>query len=157
MERATVGPHGRTAYVLNGPNLNLLGTRQPALYGTQTLDDVEADCRRTADGLGIAIVFRQTNAEHVLIEWIHEARTEASGIVINPAAHTHTSVAIADALAACEMPIFEVHISNVHRREAFRRHSFVSAVATGVLAGFGTQGYALALHRLARLIGEPAR
>lgn len=151
------GSAGRTAHVLNGPNLNLLGRRQPAIYGHETLADVEADCRRTASALGLELVFRQSNAEHQLIDWIHEAREGACGIVINPAAYTHTSVAIHDALAACEIPIFEVHISNVHRREPFRHHSYVSAVATGVIAGFGTQGYALALQRLARLVGEPAR
>lgn len=144
----------RLVYVLNGPNLNLLGKRQPAIYGYETLADVEADCRRTAEELKLEIAFRQSNAEHQIIDWIHEAREQASGIVINPAALTHTSVAILDALNACEFPIIEVHISNVHRRESFRHHSYVSLVASGVIAGFGTQGYTLALQRLARLIDE---
>jgi 3-dehydroquinate dehydratase-2 len=144
----------RIVYVLNGPNLNLLGKRQPAIYGSETLADVEADCRRVGKELGLEIEFRQSNAEFQLIEWIHEARERASGIVINPAAFTHTSVAILDALNTCEFPIFEVHISNVHKREAFRHHSYVSLVATGVIAGFGTQGYQLALRRLARLLDE---
>ena len=144
----------RIVYVLNGPNLNLLGKRQPKIYGYETLADVEAECRRAATELRLEIEFRQSNAEFQLIDWIHEARERASGIVINPAAFTHTSVAILDALNACEFPIIEVHISNVHRREAFRHHSYVSMVASGVIAGFGTQGYLLALQRLARLIDE---
>jgi shikimate dehydrogenase len=141
-------------YVLNGPNLNLLGKRQPKIYGHETLADVEAECRRTAGELGLDIEFRQTNAEFQLIDWIHEARERAAGIVINPAAFTHTSVAILDALSACEFPILEVHISNIHQREEFRHHSFVSRVAAGVICGFGTQGYPLAIQRLARLTGS---
>ena len=141
-------------YVLNGPNLNLLGKRQPAIYGYETLADVEADCRRAGTELGLEIRFHQSNAEHQIIDWIHEARETAGGIVINPAAFTHTSVAILDALNTCECPIIEVHISNVHKREAFRHHSYVSLVASGVIAGFGTQGYPLALQRLARLIED---
>jgi 3-dehydroquinate dehydratase-2 len=144
----------RIVYVLNGPNLNLLGKRQPKIYGHETLADVEAECRRIAAELRLEIEFRQSNAEFQLIDWIHEARERAGGIVINPAAFTHTSVAILDALNTCEFPIIEVHISNVHRREAFRHHSYVSMVASGVIAGFGTQGYPLALQRLARLIDE---
>ena len=139
-------------FVLNGPNLNLLGKRQPDIYGSETLADVEADCRRVAGELGLAVEFRQTNAESELIDWIHEARDKAAGIVINPAALTHTSVAVRDALAACECPILEVHISNVHRREEFRHHSFVSGVVTGVVCGFGTQGYGFALQRIAQLV-----
>jgi 3-dehydroquinate dehydratase-2 len=144
----------RIVYVLNGPNLNLLGKRQPAIYGYETLADVEAECRRVGAELKLEIEFYQSNAEHQIIDWIHEARERAAGIVINPAAFTHTSVAILDALNACEFPIIEVHISNVHKREAFRHHSYVSTVASGVIAGFGTQGYQLALQRLARLIDE---
>ncbi|GGF30480.1 3-dehydroquinate dehydratase 2 [Aliidongia dinghuensis] len=144
----------RIVYVLNGPNLNLLGKRQPHIYGHETLADVEAECRRTAAELRLELEFRQSNAEYQLIDWIHEARERAGGIVINPAAFTHTSVAILDALNACEFPIIEVHISNVHRREPFRHHSYVSLVASGVIAGFGTQGYPLALQRLARLIDD---
>jgi 3-dehydroquinate dehydratase II len=145
----------RIVYVLNGPNLNLLGKRQPHIYGHETLADVEAECRRTAAELALEIVFHQSNREYEIIDWIHEARERAGGIVINPAAFTHTSVAILDALNACDIPIIEVHISNVHKREAFRHHSYVSTVASGVIAGFGTQGYPLALQRLARLIDDP--
>jgi 3-dehydroquinate dehydratase-2 len=123
----------RVVYVLNGPNLNLLGKRH---------------------GLKLEIEFHQSNREYEIIDWIHVARERAAGMVINPAAFTHTSVAILDALNTCEFPIIEVHISNVHKREAFRHHSYVSGVASGVIAGFGTQGYTLALQRLARLIDE---
>jgi 3-dehydroquinate dehydratase-2 len=144
----------KLVFILNGPNLNLLGKRQPHIYGHETLADVEADCRRTAEELGLSIRFHQSNAEHQIIDWIHEAR-EAAGIVINPAAYTHTSVAILDALSTCEFPVLEVHISNVHKREPFRHHSYVSLRADGVIAGFGTQGYSLALRRIAKLIAEP--
>lgn len=139
-------------YILNGPNLNLLGKRQPEIYGSETLEDVERDCRRVAAEHGLDIRFHQSNREYEIIDWIHEARETASGIVINPAAFTHTSVAILDALNAFDAPIIEVHISNVHRREAFRHHSYVSGVASGVIAGFGTQGYQVAIQRLAHLI-----
>ncbi|MBN9030844.1 MAG: type II 3-dehydroquinate dehydratase [Rhizobiales bacterium 63-7] len=139
-------------YILNGPNLNLLGKRQPEIYGSETLEDVERDCRRVAAEHGLDIRFHQSNREYEIIDWIHEARETASGIVINPAAFTHTSVAILDALNAFDAPIIEVHISNVHRRETFRHHSYVSGVASGVIAGFGTQGYQLAIQRLAHLI-----
>jgi 3-dehydroquinate dehydratase II len=144
----------RLVYVLNGPNLNLLGKRQPHIYGHETLADVEKDCRAVAKELKLALRFHQSNREYELIDWIHEARETAGGIVINPAAYTHTSVAILDALSACDFPIIEVHISNVHKREAFRQHSYVSSVASGVIAGFGTQGYSLAIRRVARLIDE---
>ena len=142
----------RLIYVLNGPNLNLLGKRQPHIYGHETLADVEAACRATASGLGLDMRFHQSNREYEIIDWVHEARETASGIVINPAAFTHTSVAILDALNTCEFPVFEVHISNVHKREEFRHHSFVSGRADGAIAGFGTQGYTLAIQRLATLI-----
>ena len=142
----------RTVFVLNGPNLNLLGKRQPHIYGHETLADVERDCRALAGELGLELRFHQSNREYEIIDWIHEAREEAGGIVINPAAFTHTSVAILDALNAFDHPVLEVHISNVHRREAFRHHSFVSGRADGVIAGFGTQGYQLALRRMARLL-----
>ena len=144
----------RIVFVLNGPNLNLLGKRQPHIYGHETLADVEHDCRALAKNLKLEIRFHQSNREYEIIDWIHAAREEAGGIVINPAAFTHTSVAILDALNACDFPIFEVHISNVHRRESFRHHSYVSLRADGVIAGLGTQGYGLALQRLARLIDE---
>jgi 3-dehydroquinate dehydratase-2 len=147
----------RLIFVLNGPNLNLLGKRQPAIYGYETLADVEADCRKLAAELTLEIRFHQSNREYEIIDWIHEAREIAGGIVINPAAFTHTSVAILDALNTFEPPIVEVHISNVHKREAFRHRSYVSTVASGVIAGFGTQGYQLALRRLARLIDEQAK
>ncbi len=143
-------------FVLNGPNLNLLGKRQPHIYGHETLADVEVDCRRVADELGHQIRFHQSNREYEIIDWIHEAREEAAGIVINPAAFTHTSVAILDALNAFESPVIEVHISNVHKREAFRHHSYVSQRADGVIAGLGTEGYRLALRRIASLIKAAA-
>jgi len=140
----------KPVFVLNGPNLNRLGTREPQIYGTTTLADIEALCRAAVPGL--AVDFRQTNHEGELIEWIHEARETAAGIVINPAAYSHTSVAILDALSTCEFPILEVHITNIHKREPFRHHSFVSSVASGVIAGCGIQGYGLALRRLSHLI-----
>lgn len=139
-------------YILNGPNLNLLGVRQPEIYGYETLADVETACRALAMAEGLEIRFHQSNAEHEIIDWIHEARTTAKGLIINPAAYTHTSVAILDALNTCEFPVFEVHLSNVHKRESFRHHSYVSLRADGVIAGCGTQGYELALQRVARLI-----
>jgi 3-dehydroquinate dehydratase-2 len=142
----------RLVYVLNGPNLNLLGKRQPHIYGHTTLADVEAECRALADELKLELRFHQSNREYEIIDWVHEARETAGGIVINPAAFTHTSVAVLDALNAFDGPVFEVHISNVHKREAFRHHSYVSLRADGVIAGFGTQGYSLALRRLATLI-----
>ena len=141
----------KPVFVLNGPNLNLLGKRQPEIYGRETLADVEADCTRTGGELGLEVRFRQSNAEHQIIDWIHEARDEAAAIVINPGAFTHTSVAILDALHAFEGPVVEVHLSNVHRREPFRHHSYVSLRADAVIAGCGTQGYALALRRIATL------
>ncbi len=142
----------RKVVVLNGPNLNLLGTRQPDIYGHETLADVERACRALGAELGVAIDFHQSNREYEIIDWIHAAREDAGAIVINPAAFTHTSVAILDALAAFDGLVFEVHISNVHKREAFRHHSYVSGRADGVIAGFGTQGYLLALRRAAALL-----
>lgn len=138
--------------VLNGPNLNLLGTREPAIYGSETLADVAERCRQAGERLGLAIDFRQSNAEHQLIDWLHDARVRVHGIVINPAAYTHTSVALADALKAIDKPTIEVHISNVHKREAFRHHSYVSPIAEAVIVGCGTQGYVLALERMAELL-----
>lgn len=146
----------KLVYVINGPNLNLLGKREPHIYGHETLADVEADCREIANELKLEIRFLQSNAEHEIIDWIHEARDAAAAIVINPAAFTHTSVAILDALNTCEFPVLEVHISNVHKREAFRHRSFVSLRADGVIAGFGVQGYSLALQRLATLLASGA-
>jgi 3-dehydroquinate dehydratase II len=143
-------------YVLNGPNLNLLGKRETEIYGSTTLADVEKDCTALAKSLGIAVQFKQSNAEGELIDWIHEAREKASGIIINPGALTHTSIAILDALNAFAGPVIEVHISNIHKREAFRHHSYVSGRADGIIVGCGVQGYQLAIQRMANLI-KPAR
>ena len=140
--------------ILNGPNLNLLGQRQPEVYGHETLADVETLCADTAASLGLTTTFRQSNHEGEIVEQIHAARESAAAIVINPAAYTHTSVAILDALNAFDGPVIEVHISNVHKREAFRHHSYVSTRADAVIAGCGTQGYALALHRVATLLKD---
>lgn len=139
-------------FVLNGPNLNLLGLRQPEIYGRETLGGVEAALNRLAGDLGLVLECRQSNHEGELVDWIHEARMAAAGILINPGAYSHTSVAILDALNAFEGPVLEVHISNIHKREAFRHHSYVSARAEGVIAGFGTEGYLLALRRMAGLV-----
>jgi 3-dehydroquinate dehydratase II len=144
----------RLVYVLNGPNLNLLGKRQPAIYGHENLADVEEACRHIATELGLELRFHQSNREYEIIDWIHEARETAGGIVINPAAFTHTSVAILDALNSFDGPVIEIHISNIHKREAFRHHSYVSGRADGVIAGFGTQGYSLAIRRIAALIDK---
>lgn len=139
--------------VLNGPNLNLLGRRQPEIYGSETLADVEALCTRTAGAHGGTVDLRQSNHEGELVDWIQEAREHHAGIVINPGAYSHTSVAILDALNACDgLPVIEVHISNIHRREEFRHHSYVSLRADGVIAGCGTQGYAFAVERVASLV-----
>jgi 3-dehydroquinate dehydratase-2 len=146
----------RTVYVLNGPNLNLLGKREPHIYGHETLADVEAQCRTIAAELNLSIEFHQSNAEFQIVDWIHEARETAVAIVINPGAFSHTSIAIMDALNACKCPVFEVHISNVHRRESFRHQSYVSLTATGVMAGFGTHGYSLALRHVAQLLAKEA-
>lgn len=135
--------------VLNGPNLNLLGTRQPGIYGAATLADVETLCHGAGARLDLDIDFRQSNHEGVLIDWIHEARGRHAGIVLNAGALTHSSIAIMDALASVELPVAEVHLSNIHRREAFRHHSYVSQVALGMIAGFGPHGYVLAIEALA--------
>jgi 3-dehydroquinate dehydratase-2 len=135
--------------VLNGPNLNLLGTREPDIYGAETLKDVEALCHEAGTSLGLAVDFRQSNHEGELVTWIQQARETADAIVINPAAYSHTSIAIQDALRAVGLPVAEVHITNIHQREAFRQHSYVSAVAFGVICGFGTAGYRMALTALA--------
>src|SRR5579863_7147895 len=151
MRGAAVSP---IVVVLNGPNLNLLGKRQPEIYGHETLADVEALCRAKTAEAGLTLKFRQTNREYELIDWIHEAREHAAAIVINPAAFTHTSVAILDALNAFDGPVIEVHISNVHKRERFRHHSYVSLRADGVIAGLGVQGYGLAIERAAKMLAE---
>ncbi len=147
MTDTTAAP--RRLLVLNGPNLNLLGTREPAIYGTATLDDVEALCRDRAAAHGVAVDFLQSNHEGVLIDAIHAARGTAAGIVINPGAFTHTSVALADAISGVEVPTVEVHISNVHAREAFRHHSYISPVAAAVIIGAGINGYGYAIDQLA--------
>lgn len=150
-----------TVFVFNGPNLNLLGTRRPDVYGTTVLADVEALCRAEAARHGLALDFRQTNHEGTLVDWIQEAgvavrQGTALGAVLNAAAYTHTSVALHDAVEGAELPTIEVHISNVHGREEFRHHSFVSPVAAGIVVGFGVTGYALAIDGLVRL-RRPAR
>jgi 3-dehydroquinate dehydratase-2 len=138
--------------LLNGPNLNLLGLRQPEIYGRETLDDVSAKVSDLAEELGLAVRALQSNHEGQLVDWIHEARGTSAAIIINPGAYSHTSVAILDALNAYDGPVIEVHISNIHKREAFRHHSYVSARADGVIAGCGTDGYLLALRRIASLL-----
>ena len=138
--------------VLNGPNMNMLGLRQPQLYGSATLDDVEALCAETAEQLGLAIDFRQTNGEGELVSWVQECRGRAAGIVINPAGYTTTSIALMDALLATDLPVVEVHVTNIHRREEFRHRSYVSKVAVGVICGLGINGYALALTAMADLL-----
>ena len=140
--------------VLNGPNMNMLGLRQPHLYGAATLDDVEALCAETAEQLGLAIDFRQTNAEGELITWVQQCRGRAAGIVINPAGTN--SIALMDALLSAELPAIEVHITNIHRREEFRAHSYVSKAAVGVICGLGVGGYALALQAMADILEQRA-
>lgn len=137
--------------IINGPNLNFLGKREPELYGKKTLKDVEKSCLETAKDNNLKIKFFQSNAEHDLIDWIHSSREEANGIIINPAAFSHTSIAILDALTLFEGPIIEVHISNIHKRENFRHHSYVSQKATAVIAGFGIDGYNIAIRKMADL------
>jgi 3-dehydroquinate dehydratase-2 len=148
----------KTIYVLNGPNLNLLGTRQPEIYGRATLSDVEKLCRAAAGQYGLAVEFRQSNHEGQIIDWIQEAYTQkAAGLIINPAGYTHTSVAILDALLMLEAPIIEVHISDIHSREPFRRHSYVSQAARAVISGEGIDGYRRAVEEIAATIGAKAR
>lgn len=136
--------------ILNGPNLNMLGLREPQIYGHTTLSDIEGSCRKHAAALGLTVDFRQSNSESELIGWIQDARNDQSGLVINPAAYTHTSIAIMDALKAVDLPTIEVHLSNIHQREAFRNTSYVSKVALGVICGFGAQGYLMALDAMAK-------
>jgi 3-dehydroquinate dehydratase-2 len=136
-------------YVLNGPNLNLLGSREPEVYGKETLDDVRARCERRAAALGFSIDFRQSNHEGELVAWIQEARGGAAGLIVNAGAFTHTSIAMLDALLACSVPSVEVHLSNIFPREPFRHHSYISKAVKGVICGFGAQGYELAIEALA--------
>jgi 3-dehydroquinate dehydratase-2 len=141
-------------FVLNGPNLNMLGVREPAVYGSETLDDVRRRTEARAKALDLSIDFRQSNLEGELVTWIQEAREAASGIIINAGAYTHTSIAILDALTAAERPVIELHLSNVFRREGFRHHSYVSAAAQGVICGFGPKGYELAVEAMADLLAS---
>ena len=142
----------KPVFVLNGPNLNMLGTREPAVYGHETLQDVKARVEVRAKSLNLQVDFRQSNNEGELITWIQEARGAASGIIINAGAFTHTSIGILDALQAAEVPVIEVHLSNIFRREEFRHHSYVSLAAKGVICGLGAQGYELALEAMAQLV-----
>ena len=143
----------QTVYVINGPNLNLLGTREPEIYGHATLEDIEKLCRAAAEPHGLSIEFRQSNHEGELIDWLHEAGRAASqtlGVVLNAGAYTHTSVALGDAIKAIAVPVIEVHLSNVHAREPFRHHSYLSPACAGIVVGFGVAGYALAIDGLVR-------
>lgn len=143
-------------FVLNGPNLNLLGQREPSVYGKSSLSDIESLCHEAGRRLGMSVDFRQSNHEGTLVDWIHEAREAAKGIVLNGGAFTHTSIAIPDALRAVALPAVEVHLSNIFAREDFRHHSHVSAVAAGLICGFGAVGYILALEAMQRLVGAHA-
>ncbi|MDX2142824.1 MAG: type II 3-dehydroquinate dehydratase [Rhodospirillaceae bacterium] len=151
VEQSDVSPK---ILVLNGPNLNMLGQREPDIYGSTTLEDIKRQMDARAGELKLAVDFRQTNDEGELVTWIQGARGTAHGLIINAAAYTHTSVAVLDALLACGVPVVEVHLSNIYRREEFRHHSYVSRAATGIICGFGAQGYVLALDALAKLLSE---
>lgn len=143
----------RRVLVLNGPNLNLLGQREPELYGRTTLADVEAMCQTEGARLGLQVDCRQSNHEGVLVDWVQAARGECAALVLNAGAYSHTSVALLDALRALDIPVIEVHVSNIYRRESFRHHSYMSLAATGVICGLGTDGYRLALEAVARMLG----
>jgi 3-dehydroquinate dehydratase-2 len=143
----------KTVFILNGPNLNLLGTREPEIYGSETLDGLKNRCERKAAELGLIVDFRQTSSESQFVDWIHEARAAAGGLIVNAAAYSHTSVAILDALLGSPIPCVEVHLSNIYKREEFRHHSYVSKAASGVICGFGPKGYELALSVLADKLG----
>jgi len=142
----------KPVYILNGPNLNMLGTREPEIYGRESLADIESQCRFRAAALGLGVEFRQSNVEGVLVDWIQEAATKACAIILNAGAYTHTSIALHDALKGCGLPAIEVHLSNVHAREAFRHKSYISPVARGVIMGLGSHGYELALDAAHRLV-----
>ena len=144
----------KAAHILNGPNLNLLGAREPEIYGATTLAEIEAECRKKAGSLGLSLVFRQSNSEGELVDWVQAASAEGAGLIINPGAYTHTSIALLDALTAAEIPIIELHLSNIHAREPFRRHSVTAAAANGVIMGLGPAGYPLALDALEILINK---
>ncbi len=152
--RRQLGLMSKPVYILNGPNLNLLGEREPAIYGRDTLADVERLAKARATSLGLQIDFRQTNSEGELIGWIQEARGAACAIIVNAAGLTHTSVALLDALQASELPVVEVHLSNIFRRDAFRQHSYVSLAATGVICGLGAKGYELALEAVRAILDK---
>ncbi len=142
-----------TVLVLNGPNLNLLGTREPEIYGTDTLETIEAACRKRAKGLGLAVEFRQSNDEGEMVDWVQEASASYQALIINAGAYTHTSVALLDALLAIDLPVIEVHLSNIHKRDDFRQQSYVSKAADGMILGLGGVGYELALEALAKTLG----
>jgi 3-dehydroquinate dehydratase II len=142
----------KPVFVLNGPNLNMLGLREPDVYGKETLASLEQRCRARSQALGLEIAFRQSNIEGELVSWIQEARNTASGLILNAAAYTHTSIAIHDALKVAQIPVIEVHLSNIYKREPFRHHSYVSPVADGVLCGFGGQGYELAIDAIHKIL-----
>lgn len=142
----------KPVFVINGPNLNMLGLREPDVYGHETLAGLEERCRTKAKSLGLDISFRQSNLEGEIVTWIQEARSAASGLILNAGAYTHTSVAIHDALRIAELPLIEVHLSNIYKREPFRHHSYVSSVANGVLCGFGGHGYELALDAIHKIL-----
>ena len=144
-----MGPMSKPIFVLNGPNLNLLGTREPEIYGSETLADIEERTSAKAKALGLDLVFRQSNQEGEIVDWIQEARAKASGLIINAGAYTHTSVAILDALLAADIPCIEVHLSNIFQREEFRAHSYLSRASLGVICGFGAQGYEFAVEAIA--------
>lgn len=147
----------KPVFVLNGPNLNLLGVREPDTYGREKLEDIQRLCTTAGARLGLPVDFRQSNVEGELVSWIQEARTDACGIIINAAAYTHTSVAIHDAIKASDLPTVEVHLTNVYKREPFRHKSYVSGVAAGVICGFGSHGYELALEALSRIVSQSSK
>jgi len=142
-----------TILVLNGPNLNILGTREPDVYGHETMAEIEAACAKRASALGLEVEFRQSNSEGELVDWIQGARNGYAGLIVNAGAYTHTSVALLDALLACDVPVIEVHLSNILQREDFRHHSYVSKAARGLICGFGGFGYEMALEAAARMVG----
>jgi len=143
--------------ILNGPNLNMLGVRETAIYGPHTLADIERMCTRRAKDVGLAVDFRQSNLEGELVTWVQQGRTDAAGIIINPGAYGHTSIALLDALRMADKPVVELHLSNIHRREAFRHHTYTSQAATGIICGLGAHGYVLAVEAMAELISKKVR